>query len=885
MKIAASEQTTFLPFAVTTFHIAMRAGWLQFGVILIANFAIAEEFLAHSPPYYPSPWVSGQGDWADAVQKARDFVSQLTLTEKVNLTTGVGWMQESCVGQSGSIPRLGFRSLCLQDGPLGIRFADYVSAFPAGVNVASTFSKELAYERGRAIGEEHRDKGVDVVLGPAIGPLGRSPDGGRNWEGFSPDPVNSGFLAAETIKGIQSAGVVACAKHFIANEQERFRQALEAQSYGFNISESSSSNIDDITMHELYLWPFADAVRAGVGSIMCSYNQINNSYGCANSYTQNKLLKAELGFQGFIMSDWQAQHSGVGSALAGLDMSMPGDTVFGTGRSFWGTNLTVAVANGTVPGWRVDDMAIRIMAAYFRVGRHEEEVPVNFNSWTRNEYGYQHALVGNGYGKVNERVNVRARHADIIRRVGAASVVLLKNTGSLPLTGLEKTTAIIGEDAGPNIFGPNGCPDRGCASGTLAMGWGSGTADFPYLVTPAEAIQNVILTKGEGIVAPIFHNWALSQIKTVSSQATVSLVFVNAGSGEGYISVDGNEGDRKNLTLWKGGDELIKTVASNCNNTVVVIHSSGPVLVSKWNEHPNVTAILWAGLPGQESGNSIADILYGNINPGGKTPFTWGETADDYGTSILKEPNAGNGAPQIDFTEGIFIDYRAFDKANKSPIYEFGFGLSYSTFSYSDLDISPVKSRPYIPTEGKTEPARSFEYSDRNLSFYLFPMDVDRVPLYIYPWLNTSDAAKATMDPHYGLFTSEYVPPGATDGSAQELLPAGGGPGGNPGLYDILYQITATITNTGDIPGDEVPQLYVSLGGPNDAKVVLRNFDRLTISPGEAKVWKAVLARRDISNWDPISQNWVISEHPKTVYVGSSSRNLPLSAPLPPINV
>lgn len=152
------------------------------------------------------------------------------------------------------------------------------------------------------------------------------------------------------------------------NEQEHFRQVGEAQGYGYNITETVSSNVDDTTMHELYLWPFADAVRAGTGSVMCSYQQINNSYGCANSYTLNHLLKNELGFQGFVMSDWQAQHSGVGTALAGMDMAMPGDTLFDTGESFWGTNLTIAVLNGTVPEWRIDDMATRIVAAWYYVG-------------------------------------------------------------------------------------------------------------------------------------------------------------------------------------------------------------------------------------------------------------------------------------------------------------------------------------------------------------------------------------------------------------------------------------------------------------------------------------------------------------------------------------
>lgn len=138
---------------------------------------------------------------------------------------------------------------------------------------------------------------------------GRAPAGGRNWEGFSVDPYLTGIFMAESVKGIQDAGAIACAKHFVGNEQEHFRQAPEAIGYGYNITESLSSNIDDKTMHELYMWPFADAIRAGVGSIMCSYNQVNNSYGCQNSKLMNGLLKDELGFQGFVMSDWQAQVS------------------------------------------------------------------------------------------------------------------------------------------------------------------------------------------------------------------------------------------------------------------------------------------------------------------------------------------------------------------------------------------------------------------------------------------------------------------------------------------------------------------------------------------------------------------------------------------------
>jgi beta-glucosidase len=640
-------------------------------------------------------------------------------------------------------------------------------------------------------------------------------------------------------------------------------------------------------MHELYLWPFADAVRAGVGSVMCSYNQVNNSYGCQNSKTLNNLLKDELGFQGFVMSDWQAHHSGVSGALAGLDMSMPGDTLFSTGYSFWGTNLTLAVLNGTVPEWRIDDMVLRIMTPYFKVGLTLDEPRINFDSWTLDTYGPLHYGVGQDVQQINWHVNVQGDHAKLIREIGARATVLLKNTGSLPLN-KPKFLAVIGEDAGSNQYGPNGCSDRGCDNGTLGMAWGSGSANFPYLITPDTALQNKAVADGTRYES-ILDNYATSQIESLVSQPLVTtIVFVNADSGEGYIDVDGNIGDRNNLTLWHAGDELIQNVSALCNNTIVVIHSTGPTLVGDWYDNENITAILWAGVPGQESGNSITDVLYGAVNPAARTPFTWGPTRESYGTDILYEPNNGESypnstvydAPQIDFEEGVFIDYRAFDNQNITPIYEFGFGLSYTTFEYSNLQINGSFSE-YTPTTGETPAAPVLGNFSTDYSDYLFPEDLRYVSEYIYPYLNTTDAAAASADPEYAASNgTDFLPVGATDGSAQPLLAAGGGLGGNPQLYDVLFTVTATIANTGNLDGEEVPQLYVSLGGPNNPKVVLRGFDRLSIAKGENATFTADLTRRDLSNWDTDAQNWYISSYPKTVYVGSSSRNLPLSQSL-----
>ncbi|CCF36272.1 glycosyl hydrolase family 3 [Colletotrichum higginsianum] len=853
--------------------------------------------LAYSPPVYPSPWMDPSADgWAEAYIKAKDFVSQLTLLEKVNLTTGVGWQGDVCVGNVGSIPRLGLRGLCMQDGPVGVRFSDYNSVFPSGQTAAATWDRSLIYRRAEAIGFEHRAKGVDVVLAPVAGPIGRAPTGGRNWEGFSVDPYLTGIAMAESVKGIQKHAI-ACAKHFIGNEQEHFRQAPEAIGYGYNITESLSSNIDDRTMHELYMWPFADAIRAGVGSIMCSYNQVNNSYGCQNSKLLNGLLKEELGFQGFIMSDWQAQHAGAATAVAGLDMAMPGDVLFNTGTTFWGTNLTVAVLNGTVPEYRLDDMALRIMAAFFKVGFEVKSLPdINFSSWTKDTIGPVQYYAKENVQVINQHVDVRngRDHANLIREIAAKATVLLKNEGALPLK-KPKFLAVIGEDAGPNPRGPNGCADRGCNEGSLAAAFGSGSSDFSYLVTPDQGLQARAIADGTRYES-ILSNYETAATTALVSQAdATAIVFVNANSGEGYINVGGNEGDRQNLTLWNAGDELVKNVSSINNNTIVVIHSVGPVLLTDMYNNPNITAIVWAGLPGQESGHSITDVLYGDVNPGGKSPFTWGPTRESYGADVLYEPNNGEGAPQDDFTEGVFIDYRYFDRATSgssingtyrnstgaAPIYPFGFGLSYTTFEYSNLVVTPGNAGEYSPTTGETAEAPTFGNYSTDPAEYVFPSDKFRyIYNFIYPYLNTSDIRESANDPTFGQAADEFLPPRALESSPQPKHPASGAPGGNPQLWDVLYTVTATVTNTGGVAGDEVAQLYVSLGGPEDPVKVLRGFERLPIEPGASATFRAEITRRDLSNWDTVSQNWVISKYPKKVWVGSSSRDLPLSASL-----
>lgn len=650
-----------------------------------------------------------------------------------------------------------------------------------------------------------------------------------------------------------------------------------------------SANINDKLLHEYYAWPFQDAVKAGVGAIMCSYNQVNNSYACSNSKTLNGVLKDEYGFQGFVMSDWQAQHSGVGTALAGLDMSMPGDTHFNTGLSYWGTNLTVAVINGTVPAYRVDDMAMRIMAAYFKVGKTlENQILPSFSSWSRDAFGYRVASVQENYEQINLGVDVRGNHASHIRESAAKGTVILKNNGILPLV-KPKFVAAIGEDAGPNLKGPNGCPDRGCDDGTLAMEWGSGTSNFPYLVTPDTALQNQAIKDGTRYES-VLTNYALDAAKALAGQPNcTAIVFANSDSGEGYITVGGNAGDRNNLTLWKNGEDLISAVASVNPRTIVVIHSSGAVLTKNFATHPNVSAIVWAGQPGQESGNSLVDVLYGKTSPG-RSPFTWGATQESYGNDIVYKPNNGNNAPQDNFAEGPFFDYRHFDKADggkpgssdAAPIFEFGHGLSWSTFDFSNLQVVRKNDRPYNPTKGKTIAAPTFGTFSKNIKDYGFPADIRPLKEYIYPFAkDTSSDKAASGDPDYGMKDSDYIPAHAQDDSPQDKNPAGGEPGGNRELWDVIYEVTCTITNTGKVMDDAIPQLYLSHGGEGEPVRVLRGFDRIErIAPGASVTFRTELTRRDISNWDTNSQNWVVTDAPKKIWVGRSSRDLPLTADL-----
>lgn len=587
--------------------------------------------------------------WATAYSKAQTALAKLSLQDKVGIVTGVGWNRGPCVGNTSPASSISYPQLCLQDSPLGIRFSTGNTAFTPGVQAASTWDLDLINQRGQFIGQENKAAGVHVTLGPVAGPLGKTPQGGRNWEGFSPDPYLTGLAMAATINGIQGAGVQATAKHYILNEQELNR-------------ESMSSNADDRTLHELYAWPFADAVNANVAAVMCSYNRVNSTYACEDTYTLQTLLKNQLGFPGYVMTDWNAQHSTVQSALAGLDMSMPG-TDFNGGSLYWGSALTNAVNSNQVPLSRLNDMVTRILAAWYLTGQDS------------------------GFPSVSFSRNVQGSHNTNVRSIARDGIVLLKNTGNILPLKTPSSIALIGSATivGAHANNSASCSDHGCNLGALGMGWGSGTANYPYFVAPYDAIN----TKASSIGAKL----TLSSTDNTSAGASaasgkdVAIVVITADSGEGYITVEGNAGDRNDLNAWHSGTALVQAVAAANSNVIVVVHSVGAINLEQIVALSQVKAIVWAGLPSQENGNALVDILWGAVSPSGKLVYTIAKSPSDYNTRI----SSGDD----NYSEGLFIDYKHFDDADITPRYEFGFGLSYTNFTYSGLSItSNAKSGP-----------------------------------------------------------------------------------------------------------------------------------------------------------------------------------------------
>ncbi len=429
---------------------------------------------------------------------------------------------------------------------------------------------------------------------------------------------------------------------------------------------------------------------------------INGTYACEDQYTLGEVLKGELNFQGWVLSDMNAVHEGSRTFNAGTDQILGNVTyrvagLYNSGNSLdlgFGSALVPFVENGTVSVDRVDDAAVRILSASYRFHWDDPARPT----------------------LTEDQRNVQRDHKVKIREIAAAGTVLLKNKNhALPLR-KPFSLAVFGLDAGADPNGVNSVPAAfvntypanvtlpyggGSANGTVAMGWGSGWVSFPYLITPLEALQARAREDNTWIQA-VTDNYNNFSIDYLASQVNdACLVFINANSGEESIVVDGNYGDRQNLTAWWRGDSLVEQVAGQCNNTVVVTHAPSALLMP-WADHENVTAIVWAGQPGQESGNALVDVLYGEVNPSGRLPYTIAKAQKDYSASVDYTPLIYQGSEyHINYTESHFVDYRHFQANDIEPLYPFGYGLSYTNFTYSGLSVNAASKR-YRRTAKKT---------------------------------------------------------------------------------------------------------------------------------------------------------------------------------------
>ncbi|KAK4103958.1 glycoside hydrolase family 3 protein [Parathielavia hyrcaniae] len=808
----------------------------------------------HAAPYYPTPHGGWLDSWQEAYTKAEALVSQMTLAEKTNITSGVGFWMGPCVGNTGSAERLGFPRLCLQDSALGVASADNITAFPAGITTGATWDKALMYARAVSMGKEYRGKGANVHLGPSVGPLGRKPLGGRNWEGFGSDPVLQAKAAALHIQGIQEQGIIATIKHLIGNEQEMYRMYNPFQP-GY------SANIDDRTLHELYLWPFAEAVHAGVGAVMTAYNAVNGSACSQNSHLINGILKDELGFQGMVMSDWLSHISGVDSALAGLDMNMPGDTNIPLfGFSLWQYELTRSVLNGSVPLDRLNDMATRVVATWYKLKQDKDHPRPNFSSNTRDRNGllYPAALIS-PVGQVNWFVNVQEDHYLVARQVAQDAITLLKNNGSLLPLSTSSRLSVFGTHAQVNPAGPNACLNRACNTGTLGMGWGSGVADYPYLDDPISAIRRRVPDVA-------FHNTDRfpSSVGTPSPD-DVAIVFITSDAGENSFTVEGNHGDRDadKLAAWHGGDKLVQDAAQKYNNVVVVVHTVGPLILESWIDHPSVKAVLFAHLPGQEAGESLTNILFGDVSPSGHLPYSITKAATDYPDSIANLRGFALGQVQDTYSEGLYIDYRSLNKRGIKPRFAFGHGLSYTNFTLSNPTIRPVTTplTPLPPARSPKGPTPSYATAIPPASEAYWPDNFPRIWRYLYSWLPRGEADAAHAVGVAGDKTYAY-PEGYS--TVQKPGPAaGGGEGGHPALWDVAWEVRVAVTNAGGRhAGRAVVQAYVQFPGdvPYDTPVVqLRDFEKTgVLAPGESETVTLRLTRKDLSVWDVGVQNWVV---------------------------
>lgn len=554
---------------------------------------------------------------------------------------------EASTGYAPGVARLGIPALRMNDGGLGVtnpgyRPGDTATALPSGQALAASFNPELARAAGEVIGREARARGINVVLAGAMN-LARDPRNGRNFEYLSEDPLLTATMAAESVNGIQSQGVISTVKHFSLNCNETNRHWLDAV-------------IDPAAHRESDLLAFEIAVqRSQPGSVMTAYNKVNGAYAAANDPLLNDLLKGAWGYRGWVMSDWGGT-PGWECALHGLDQECGAqlDALFWQAEAF-SERLRAAHADGRLPAERLSDMVRRILRSMFAVGVDRWEPVPEPDALSHN-----------------------AIAADIARQ----GIVLLTNRAVLPLR--PDTTARIAVIGGYAHLG-------------VPIGYGSSA------VVPAGGYAGVIPIGGDGMMASMRNLQLLpsSPLGELRKQLPRADIVFDPGSTAGEaalaarradlaivfaVRVEGEGFDIADLSLPWGQDEVIGAVAAANPNTVVVLQTGNPVRMPWIDE---VKAVVQAWYPGQAGAQAIAEILVGRSNPSGRLPVTFPVGLDQ--TPRPRLPGAGEswGTPTtVDYAEGAEVGYRWFAKTGAAPLFAFGHGLSYTSFEYRDLVVA-----------------------------------------------------------------------------------------------------------------------------------------------------------------------------------------------------
>ena len=605
-------------------------------------------------------------------ERADLVIGKMTLDEKIQLLHGLGWEVLFAPLESGpgtrairpfefipGVPRLGIPDLQMTDAVVGVSGAGvksrYATALPSAEAMAAGWDPALSYETGTLIGSEVRAHGLNLSHGSGIN-LTREPRDGRTFEYKGEDPLLAGTLAGQELKAMKAMNVVTGVKHYILNDQEAGRMFV-------------NSVIDKRSMRESDLLAFEIALRESqAGAVMCSYNKINGVYACEDDYSLNEVLKKEFGFKGFVISDWGGTHSTVKAVLAGLDIEMPG-------YNFLGEPLKKAVESGEVPMTRLNDMVHRILRTEFDSG-----------------------IVDN---PPQAQVVDLFRGFEVAQKIEEKGAVLLKNGhGQLPLNAAGvKSIAVIGGHADVGVMSGGGSAQVSPAGGNAVPpppgAFDDPLAMFNITVYHRSAPLRGIAEKAKGTVVKFDPGTDPVSAAALAKSSNVAIVFAVQHTFENM--------DLPSLSLPEKQDALIEAVAAANPHTIVVLETGGPVTMP-WIDR--VSAVIEAWYPGIRGSEALANILFGDVNPSGKLPLTFARTEADlphpkHVDQPAVDPNhpitplpglpvvPGISTNQTPFDsvydEGLKVGYKWYDAERREPLFPFGFGLSYTTYGYSEL--------------------------------------------------------------------------------------------------------------------------------------------------------------------------------------------------------